>query len=161
MKPERIVHIGLGAFFRAHQAVYTQHAIDSKDWGIVAYTGRSALLADELRPQGCKYTLVVKTAARDSFELIDSVVRVEAAENVADLIETISKPAIAIVTLTITEAGYQPSSNPLDTYAIGRLALALDARRKAGVAAPTLLSCDNMPDNTMVLRAALLVEGSE
>ncbi len=161
MKPERIVHIGLGAFFRAHQAVYTQHASDSKDWGIVAYTGRSAFLADELRPQGCKYTLVVKTAARDSFELIDSVVRVEAAENVADLIETISKPAIAIVTLTITEAGYQPSSNPLDTYAIGRLALALDARRKAGVAAPTLLSCDNMPDNSMVLRTALLIAGSE
>ncbi len=160
MKPERIVHIGLGAFFRAHQAVYTQHASDSQDWGIVAYTGRSASLADQLRPQGCKYTLVVKTAAQDSFEVIDSVVRVEAAENVVDLIQTISNPETAIVTLTITEAGYQPSAQPLDSYAIGRLALALDARRKAGVAAPTLLSCDNMPDNSMVLRKALLVAGS-
>ncbi len=160
MKPERIVHIGLGAFFRAHQAVYTQHASDGQDWGIVAYTGRSALLADQLRPQGCKYTLVVKTAEQDSFELIDSVVRVEAAENVADLIATISSPEIAIVTLTITEAGYQPSTEPLTSYAIGRLALALDSRRKAGHAAPTLLSCDNMPDNSEVLRQALLAAGS-
>jgi|1048.fasta_scaffold06069_3 fructuronate reductase len=160
MKPERIVHIGLGAFFRAHQAVYTQHASDGADWGIVAYTGRSALLADQLRPQGCKYTLVVKTAEQDSLELIDSVVRVEAAENVADLIATISNPDIAIVTLTITEAGYQPSSEPMSSYAIGRLAMALDARQKAGHQAPTLLSCDNMPDNSEVLRKALLVAGS-
>jgi fructuronate reductase len=160
MKPERIVHIGLGAFFRAHQAVYTQNASDGSNWGIVAYTGRSAALADQLRPQGCKYTLVVKTAEKDSFELIDSVVRVEAAENVADLIATISSPEISIVTLTITEAGYQPSSEPLSSYAIGRLALALDARRAAGHLAPTLLSCDNMPDNSEVLRIALLRAGS-
>jgi fructuronate reductase len=39
MKPERIVHLGLGAFFRAHQAFYTQHASDADQWGIVAYTG--------------------------------------------------------------------------------------------------------------------------
>lgn len=161
MKPERIVHIGLGAFFRAHQAVYTQNASDGQDWGIVAYTGRSALLADQLRPQGCQYTLVVKTAEQDSFELIDAVVRVEAAENVADLIATISNPEIAIVTLTITEAGYQPSQEPLETYAIGRLALALDARRAGGTQAPTLLSCDNMPDNSAVLRKALLTAGRD
>jgi fructuronate reductase len=160
MKPERIVHIGLGAFFRAHQAVYTQNASDGRNWGIVAYTGRSAALADQLRAQDCKYTLVVKTAEKDSFELIDSVVRVEAAENVADLIATISNPEIAIVTLTITEAGYQPSSDPLSSYAIGRLALALEARREAGHPAPTLLSCDNMPDNSEVLRMALLSAGS-
>jgi fructuronate reductase len=160
MKPERIVHIGLGAFFRAHQSVYTQNASDGSNWGIVAYTGRSAALADQLRPQGCKYTLVVKTAEKDSFELIDSVVRVEAAENLADLIATLSNPEIAIVTLTITEAGYQPSSEPLSSYAIGRLALALEARREAGHPAPTLLSCDNMPDNSEVLRIALLRAGS-
>jgi fructuronate reductase len=159
MKPERIVHIGLGAFFRAHQAVYTQNASDGSNWGIVAYSGRSAALADQLRAQNCKYTLVVKTAEQDSFESIDSVVRVEAAENVADLIATISSPEIAIVTLTITEAGYQPNSESLSSYAIGRLALALEARRAAGHPAPTLLSCDNMPDNSEVLRMALLCAG--
>ena len=160
MKPERIVHIGLGAFFRAHQAVYTQNASDGSNWGIVAYTGRSATLADQLKAQDCKYTLVVKTAEKDSFEVIDSVVRVEPGENVADLIATISNPEIAIVTLTITEAGYQPNSEPLSSYAIGRLALALEARREAGHPAPTLLSCDNMPDNSEVLRIALLGAGS-
>lgn len=160
MKPERIVHIGLGAFFRAHQAVYTQNASDGSDWGIVAYTGRSAQLADQLRAQGCKYTLITRTANQDLFELIDSVVRVEAAENIADLVETISNPQISIVTLTITEAGYQPSAEPNEKYAIGRLALALDARRKAGHQPPTLLSCDNMPDNSEVLRAALIRAGA-
>jgi len=104
---ERIVHLGLGAFFRAHQAYYSFLADPEKEWGIVAYTGRQKEQAELLSAQGCKYTLVTRSAEGDSFELIDSVVRAEPGTNLEDLKITVSNPEIAIITMTITEAGYQ------------------------------------------------------
>lgn len=155
MKPERIVHLGLGAFFRAHQAFYTQHASDADQWGIVAYTGRSSEQADLLNGQDCKYTLITRAADKDSFELIDSVVRAEPASNLDDLIKTISNPDIALVTLTITEAGYQPVGAELAESVLGRLLLGLKARYANG-AKIALVPCDNLPSNGEVLRKALL-----
>lgn len=155
MKPERIVHLGLGAFFRAHQAFYTQHASDADQWGIVAYTGRSSEQADLLNAQDCKYTLITRAADQDSFELIDSVVRAEPAANLDDLIKTISNPNIALVTLTITEAGYQPAGTDLEASALGRLLLGLRARYANG-AKIALVPCDNLPSNGEVLKKALL-----
>lgn len=155
MRPERIVHIGLGAFFRAHQAWYTEHASDADQWGIVAYTGRGPKMAEELMAQGCKYTLVTRHEDHDDFEQIRSVVRAVPASDVEDLKRTISNPAIALVTLTITEAGYQPASDDLTESALGRLALALEERRSAGAGPLALVSCDNMPDNAVVLKLAL------
>lgn len=155
MRPERIVHIGLGAFFRAHQAWYTEHASDAADWGIVAYTGRSPKLAEELMAQGCKYTLVTRHDDHDDFEQIQSVVRAVPASDIEDLKRTIANPNIALVTLTITEAGYQAQSGDLADSALGRLALALEERRKSGAGALALISCDNMPDNATVLKNAL------
>ena len=55
-----MVHLGLGAFFRAHQAWYTDRAPDADEWGIAAFTGRSAALAETLRAQGSAYTLVTQ-----------------------------------------------------------------------------------------------------
>lgn len=161
MRPERIVHIGLGAFFRAHQAWYTEHARDAKDWGIVAYTGRSPKLAQELSSQDCQYTLITRGESVDRFETISSVVRAVAGTAVDDLISTLSSPAIAVVTLTITEAGYQVDAGAnLTESALGRLALALDARRVSTGLPLALVSCDNMPDNGNVLRAALIKLGT-
>ena len=68
--PERIVHLGVGAFFRAHQAWYTSAVDSAKEWGIVGYTGRSATVADELQPQDCKYNLVIRGEAEDRIELV-------------------------------------------------------------------------------------------
>jgi fructuronate reductase len=162
MRPERIVHIGLGAFFKAHQAWYTQHAPDSSAWGIVAYTGRAAKAADDLTAGGNKYTLVTRFKDRDEYETIDSVVRAESAENMADLIKTVSNPNIALVTLTITEAGYQvDSEKELAQSALGRLTLALDQRRIQGAGSLALVPCDNMPDNGKVLKAALASLGQQ
>ena len=56
--PVRIVHVGLGAFHRAHQAWYTAHASDAGEWGIAAFTGRSPLAADQLSAQDGVFTLV-------------------------------------------------------------------------------------------------------
>lgn len=155
MKPERIVHLGLGAFFRAHQAFYTQHASDGDQWGIVAYTGRSSEQADLLNSQDCKYTLITRSADQDTFELVDAVVRVEPASNLEDLIQTIANPNIALVTLTITEAGYQPSAAQLGESALGRLLLGLRARYETGTKI-ALVPCDNLPSNGLVLKNALL-----
>ncbi|MEY4301376.1 MAG: hypothetical protein RJA30_527, partial [Actinomycetota bacterium] len=155
-RPERIVHLGVGAFFRAHQAWYTDQVDRAGQWGIVGYTGRSATVAKELAPQDGKYSLITRSAHSDLIEVIESLVRVEDGANVADLVATIANPDIAIVTLTITEAGYRVNSDlKLDTAdpevakdleilegsepgfpatVVGRLALALHVRRESGAA---------------------------
>ena len=161
MRPERIVHIGLGAFFRAHQAFFTAKASDSSNWGIVAYTGRNPKQAELMSAQGCKYTLVTRSATSDSFEVIDSVVRAGPGSNLDDFIATVASPATAIVTLTITEAGYQPTTQPLTETALGRLALALNQRASSNMAALALVSCDNLPNNGQVLKRALGRLGAE
>ncbi|NUR16768.1 MAG: mannitol dehydrogenase family protein, partial [Dermatophilaceae bacterium] len=56
----RIVHLGVGNFFRAHAAWYTEHAPDADEWGIAAFTGRSAAVADALSAQEGLYTLLVR-----------------------------------------------------------------------------------------------------
>ena len=58
--PVRVVHLGVGNFFRAHQAWYTEHSADAEAWGIAAFTGHSRRTADELAGQDCLYTLLVR-----------------------------------------------------------------------------------------------------
>ena len=101
----RIVHIGLGAFHRAHQAWYTAKANDG--WGIAAFTGRSATAATELAAQDGLYTLIRREADGDSFEVIDSIVEARDGNDMAALSTLLASPSTAIVTLTITEAGYK------------------------------------------------------
>ncbi|MFZ0530601.1 MAG: mannitol dehydrogenase family protein, partial [Propionicimonas sp.] len=104
--PVRIVHLGVGNFFRAHQAWYTEHAPDAAEWGIAAFTGRSAAMADALRPQGGLYTLITRGADADSYEVISSLTAVHAAAEHDAYLAYLRSPALAIVTLTVTEAGY-------------------------------------------------------
>ena len=105
--PVRIVHLGVGNFFRAHQAWYTEHAADAAEWGIAAFTGRSAAIADALRPQDGLYTLITRTAEGDEFEVISSLSAVHAADEYEALLGYFRSPELAIVTLTVTEAGYR------------------------------------------------------
>lgn len=186
--PERIVHLGLGAFHRAHQAWYTAHASDADQWGIVAFSGRSRDLVDRLTPQGGVYTLVERGADGDRFEVVPSIVRVEAGDDVPAFVAAVADPDVAILTVTITEAGYRldssgvpdladaavasdlellgaalgddgaptTRSDPRPVSALGRVLLALDARRRAGAGPIALVSCDNLPDNGGLLRRALV-----
>ena len=73
--PVRLVHLGLGNFFRAHQAWYTDRAPDAGDWGIAAFTGRRAELADALNAQEGLYTLVTRAADGDRFDVLSSLSR--------------------------------------------------------------------------------------
>ena len=102
----RIVHLGLGNFFRAHQAWYTANAPDAADWGIAAFTGRSAELADALTRQDGLYTLITRAAEGDTGQVLGSVSRAHPGTDTAAWLTYLADPDVRIVTLTITEAGY-------------------------------------------------------
>jgi fructuronate reductase len=169
----RIVHLGLGGFHRAHQAWYTARASDAADWGIHAFAGRSRRLAEQLAAQDGLYTLVTRDAHADRFSIIDSIVRVGSAADADAFAAAVCDPMTAVVTLTITEAGYgldrqgHPEAEGLadvealrdgrpTSTALGRLTAGLIRRRAAHGRPLTVLSCDNLPENGCVVRDALL-----
>jgi fructuronate reductase len=175
LPPVRIVHVGLGNFFRAHQAWYTAHAGDAAGWGIAAFTGRSTALADALTGQQCLYTLITRSASGDSAEVVGSVSRAHRGSDLGALVGHVADPAVAVVTMTVTEAGYHRSGEHLDTTdpAVGadlaawgrraaglatmpaRLTAGLAARRSAAAGPIAVVSCDNLPDNGGVARAVV------
>ncbi|MGH3413955.1 MAG: mannitol dehydrogenase family protein [Marmoricola sp.] len=168
-RPVRIAHLGLGSFSRAHLAWYTEHAPDSDDWGIAAFTGRRPDLADALAPQDGLYTLVVRGAEADSFEVVSSLSAVHAAAEHAAWLGRARSPGLAVVTLTVTEAGYRRAGDgSLDlgdpevardvealrhdptapvTTVPARLLGGLLARHRAGREPVAVVPCDNLPDN--------------
>jgi fructuronate reductase len=136
-----IVHLGLGAFHRAHQAVYTE---DAGDWEICGVARRRRTVADALRANGWRYTVVSRGHDRDESREItvirDALVAADEPDAVIDRIA-----AADLVTLTITEGGYE-RGGMLDLLARGI------ARRKEPL---TVISCDNVPRNGEVLRRVL------
>ena len=112
-----MVHLGLGNFFRAHQAWYTAHAPDAAGWGIAAFTGRSAGLSTTLTEQDGLYTLLTRAADGDTAEIIDSITRAHPGPDTAALLAYLADPAVTVATLTVTEAGYRRTAD-------GRLDLA-------------------------------------
>ena len=179
--PVRIVHLGLGAFHRSHQAWYTQHAPDAAEWGIAAFTGRRPDAAAALSRQDCLYTLVERSARGDSFEVIGSIVEAVDGANTARLCELVAAKETAVVTLTITEAAYGLAADgTFDAGApgtaddlralsaaasgeagvpgtpLGRLVVALARRRASGAGPIAVVSCDNLSANGEVARRAVL-----
>lgn len=133
--PVRIVHLGLGAFHRAHQAWYTRHASDGAQWGIAAFTGRRPDAAAALSAQDGLFTLIERGAEGDSFELIDSIVEAHDGADLPALERLVAAPATALVTLTITEAAYNLAPDgtlDLENHAVKSDIAALQARFAAG-----------------------------
>ncbi|WP_129669323.1 mannitol dehydrogenase family protein [Phytoactinopolyspora endophytica] len=169
-RPVRIVHLGLGAFFRAHQAWYTAHAPDAADWGIAAFTGRRPGLADALNEQGCRYTLIERHPDGDRAETIANLVRAHAGTDEDAWLAAVASPEVGILTLTVTEAAYPEdpkrdeslaadvralAESPRASSVTGRVLAGLRARREAGSGPLAVVSCDNLPDNGTVLRRAV------
>src|SRR4051812_5406899 len=103
-----IVHLGVGAFHRAHQAVYTDDVL-ARDprWGIVAASLRSPDTFDALEPQNGLYTVSVRSSEGEALRIIGAVTRVIVApEAVDDLLRIMADPNTRIVSLTVTEKGY-------------------------------------------------------
>lgn len=152
-----IVHLGLGAFHRAHQALLTQRAMQAVggDWSIAAVAQRSTKVRDALHPQDNLFTVAERDAAHDRLTVVGSIREVLLATQQPDrLTALLSAPDIHIVTVTVTEAGYRPGS-----ALVQQLVRGLRARR-AHDAGLTVISCDNLPDNGRVL-AGLVRHASE
>ncbi len=176
-----IVHLGVGAFHRAHQAVYVEDALAAgeRQWGIIAASLRQPGTRDALSPQDGLYTLAVGSAEGEKLRVVGALRRlIVAPENPADLLAAMADPAIRIVTLTVTEKGYchDPATGELNEEhpdiradlstprrprsATGFVIEALRLRRAAGIAPFTVLSCDNLPANGRTLRRVALRHAS-
>ena len=148
--PVRHVHLGLGSFFRAHQAWYTEHSPDRDEWGIAAFTGRSPQLADALTSQDSLYTVVTRDTAQDRFEVVSSLSACFPGSDQARFEGYLASPQVRLLTLTVTEAGYQPSGGEPGSVA-SRLVAALATRRAADAGPIAVVPCDNLPRNGAVL----------
>lgn len=162
-----IVHLGLGAFHRAHQAVYTDGVL-ARDprWGIVGASLRAADTRDALQPQDGLYVLSLRNGEGEKLRIIGALREVLVApESPAALIAAMAAPDVRIVSLTVTEKGYchDPASGRLRAdhpdvlhdlanpnaprSAPGFILAALQARRAAGLKPFSVLCCDNLPAN--------------
>lgn len=171
-----IVHLGIGAFHRAHQAVFTEDAMErgGPGWGIVGVSLRSANVSHQLTPQDGLYSVCSEDGSGYELRVIGAVQAVLVArENLPAVLAAIADDSISIVTLTITEKGYTLASDgrSLDTSdeqvaadlnnpnepvsAVGLLALGLKSRFDAGGASLTVLSCDNLSENSTLLSILL------
>ena len=104
-----IVHLGVGAFHRAHQAMYTEAVLVSGDlaWGIVGAGIVSSNMKTALQPQDGLYTLVTRSAGAEQLQVIGAITELLGGE--ADLPQVLARmcaPSTRIVSLTVTEKGY-------------------------------------------------------
>jgi len=171
-----IVHLGIGAFHRAHQAIYTEDALAAErgDWGLCGVSLRSPDVRERLRPQDGLYTAVEKSregvrrrvvgSVREVLFLGDERARVDA---------RLAAPATRIVSLTVTEKGYchDPATGRLNfehadivhdlatpgapQSVVGLIAGAFAARRASGAGSLTVVCCDNLPHNGKVLQGVV------
>ena len=177
-----IVHLGIGAFMRAHLAAATEAALAAGNWrwGIVGVSLRQPDTRDALQPQDGLYTLAIRDAdaqgqPRQRLQVIGAVRRLlVAAEDPQAVLAQIAAPETRIVSLTVTEKGYchDPATGALrldhpdivhdlahptaPRSAIGMLVYGLQLRYVRGLGPLTLMSLDNLPANGRVLRAAVL-----
>jgi fructuronate reductase len=172
-----IVHLGAGAFHRAHQAVYTDDALaaDTGNWRIRGVSLRSTDIADALNPQNGLYTLVERGPDGTTARIVASIDSVIAASRqTGAALAAMVDPMTRIVSLTVTEKAYgidrdrhgilsdHPSIAPdlrspsQPRGAVGLLVEALRLRRERRLAPFTVLCCDNLPENGALLRAGVL-----
>ncbi len=155
----RILHLGVGGFHRAHLALYCdQLAAQGSDWGIcgVGMLASDSIMADVMSDQDQLYCLTEKGSGEPTSQVIGSIVEYR---HVADdhdaFVALVARPQTAIVSMTITEAGYtEPAVGSNTTF--DWLVDGLEARRSDGLPPVTILSCDNLPGNGDVARAATM-----
>ena len=172
-----VVHLGIGAFHRAHQAILFDDAARKGDmrWGVVGASLRSASVRDSLVPQDCLYSVVERKDREEGIRII-GVLRdvMVVTENSAALVNVMASPDTHLVTLTVTEKGYHldPATGKLiensadviadlanltqPRTAAGLIVAALSKRRAAGLKPFTAISCDNLPHNGQRLMNAVL-----
>ncbi len=175
-----IVHVGVGGFFRAHQAVYLDdllHRPGNEAWGYcgVGLLSHDARMREVLHAQDCLYTLLERSAQAERPRVVGSLLRyLFAPGDTEAVLETMASPETRIVSLTITEGGYyvHKASGEFDashpdivrdladpehpTCSFGVLAEAQARRRARGLDPFVVMSCDNLEHNGAVTRRSLL-----
>ena len=171
-----IVHLGLGAFYRAFGAIYVAEAMQAAggDWGVIGVSLQSPGTRDALAPQDWAYTSVTLRPEGDLAQVIEVLDHVLVApEDPAAVLRAMVDPAVRIVSLTVTEKGYchAPATGALNRdhpdiihdlahdlprSAPGYIVRALQLRRLAGHAPFTVLTCDNLPENGKLVRGVVL-----
>ncbi|PFG58672.1 fructuronate reductase [Vibrio sp. ES.051] len=175
----RIVHLGFGAFHRAHQALLTNETLSKtgSDWGIceINLFGGEELIKS-LRTQDHLYTVAEKGAESTEVKVIGSVTESlhPHLDGIQTVLEKMAEPQVAIVSMTITEKGYcaDPATGTLDRNnplviadlaqptepksALGYIVQALKMRRDRGLTPFTVMSCDNVQENGHVAKTAIL-----
>jgi fructuronate reductase len=158
----------LGAFARAHTAVFTENAMlasGDSDWGITGVTQRSDTVARQLAPQDGLFTVTERGSGAAPLRVVSSIVEaISGRDNPGAVIDRIAAPETSVVTLTVTEKGYRidPRTGTLNTAdgqvradlagqapqtAIGQIARGLQQRARADAGPLTVVSCDNLPGN--------------
>ncbi|MER9595466.1 mannitol dehydrogenase family protein [Mesorhizobium sp. M0244] len=167
-----MAHIGVGAFHRCHQAEYTDDLLSHRfdRWGVVGLNIRPPNLSETLGRQGGLYTRLIREDDKVEARVIGSIVSVvDSQESSAPALDVLASAGIDMVTLTVTEKGYChiPSNGELDVAhpdivhdlvnrqtprsVPGILARALELRMASHGRPVTLLSCDNIPTNGVIL----------
>ncbi|MEL7513587.1 MAG: mannitol dehydrogenase family protein [Pseudomonadota bacterium] len=160
----RILHLGVGNFFRAHGAWYTR---DLADWRITGVSLRSPMVRNGLAARNYAYSVVIKDAGGTRIDRVAAIDRmIVGPEDPEAVVAAIADPKVAVVTLTVTEKGYHlgpdgtlylrdptvvADFDGAPVTAIGALAHGLSRR----TAPATVLSCDNLPGNGAKLGAAI------
>ena len=156
-----IVHFGIGAFHRAHQAWYTDLCLSAgeRDWAICGVSLRSDSVARQLNPQDGLYTLTQRSGSKVETRVIGAVreVLVGAADR-ERIVARIASPECRIVSFTVTEKGYARAGDGSLDRGLAKasfyplLAEGLQRRKDGGLPGVTLLSCDNLAENGVQLR---------
>ena len=177
----RIVHLGCGAFHRAHQALYTHHLLEStdSDWGICEVNlmpGNDRVLIENLKKQQLLYTVAEKGAESTELKIIGSMKEALHPEidGCEGILNAMARPQTKIQDIMLAEKGYCADAasgqldlnNPLIKHdlenptapksAIGYIVEALRLRREKGLKAFTVMSCDNVRENGHVAKVAVL-----
>ena len=171
-----VVHIGVGGFHRAHQAVYLDDLARSGEtgWGLVGVGLHRPQMGEVLGAQDGLYLVVERSAEADRARVVGAMTRyVFAPADPEALLRVLADPRTRLVTLTITGSGYRidPHTGEFDAddemvaadlddpshpeTVFGYLVEALDRRRRSGAGPFTVLSCDNMQSNGRAARTAV------
>lgn len=168
-----VVHLGAGAFHRAHQAAYIDTVLrDDPRWKIAAVSMRSAGAVEPLRAQGELYTLAIR-GSEPAWRVIGAHTAFLGPDERDRGLALLARDSVRLVTITVTEKGYALGADgTLDlahadishdlahrdapASAIGWLVHGLAARRSAGLAPFMAMPCDNLADNGAKLKAAMV-----
>jgi fructuronate reductase/mannitol 2-dehydrogenase len=172
-----VVHLSVGGFHRAHQAVYFEELAElgETDWGVVGVGLHSPEMHEVLDAQDGLFTVVERSADDDRGRIVGCVLaHVQASDEPGAVLDLLTAETTRLVTMTITGDGYRVDrrTGAFDADddevrwdlehpeaprgALGFVVEALDRRRRAGTRPFTVLSCDNVPDNGRITRAAVV-----